>query len=58
VFDIGWDPAGGVACQEGHTLQVRSLDIHTKNRHVARDDVGRYTHGNLQAMLLKPVYDA
>jgi hypothetical protein len=29
-----------------------------KNRHVARDDVGRYTQGNLHAMLLKPVYNA
>jgi len=55
AFDIGCDPAGGVACQEGHHLQVGSLDTRTKSRHAARDDVGRYTQGNLQAMLLKPV---
>ena len=58
AFEIRCDPAGGVACQEGHNLQVRSLDTHTKNRHVARDHVGRYTQGNLQAMLLKPVCNA
>jgi len=58
VFYIGCDPAGGVACQKGHNIQVRSLDSHTKNRHAARDDVGRSTKGNLQAMLLKPVSNA
>jgi len=58
AFDTGCDPAGGVACQEGHNLQVRSLETRTKNRHVTRDDVGRYTQGNLQAMLLKPVCNA
>jgi len=52
---IGCDPTGGVACQQGHNLQVRSLDNRTKNRHAARDQVGCYTQGNLQAMLLKPV---
>jgi len=55
---IGCDPAGGVACQKGHNLQVRSLDTRTKIRHAARDDVGRYTQGNLQAMLLQPVCNA
>jgi len=55
AFDIGCDPTGGVACQEGHNPQVRSLDSRTKNRHATRDDVGRYTQGNLQVMLLKPV---
>jgi len=58
VFDIGCDPAGGVACQEGHNLQGCSLDTCTKNKHVAQDDVGCYTQGNLQAMLLKPVCNA
>jgi len=55
---IHCDPAGGVACQKGHNLQVRSKDTRTKNRHAARDDVGRYTQGTLQAMLLKPVCKA
>ena len=54
-FDIGCDPPGGVACQEGHNLQVHSLDTPTRDRHVTRDNVGRYTQGTLQAMLLKPV---
>ena len=57
VFDKGCDPAGGVTCQEGHDLQVRSLDTHTKHRHATRDDVGCYTQGNLHTMLLKPVCD-
>ena len=48
-------PAGGVVCQDPHDLQVCSLDTHTKNRHATRDDVGCYSLGNLQAMLLKPV---
>jgi hypothetical protein len=48
------DPTGGVACQRGHNLQVRSLDTRTKTRHAARDNVGHYTQGNMQAMLLKP----
>jgi len=58
VFDIGCDPAGGGACQEGHNLQVRSSDTRTNNRHVARDDLGRSTQGNLRAMLLKQVSNA
>ena len=44
-------PARGVACQERHNLQVCSVDTCTKNRHAARDDVGRYTPNNLPAML-------
>jgi len=55
AFYIGCDSAGGVACQEGHNLQVRSLDTETKNRHATGDDVSHYTLGNLQAMLLKLV---
>jgi len=35
-----------VACQEGHNLQVRSLDTGTRNRHAAHDYVGRYTQGS------------
>ena len=54
-FDIGCDPAGGVACQEGHNLQVCSLDTRTKNKHITRDDVGRYTQGNLQAVRGSPL---
>jgi len=49
------DPAGGVAWQEGHNVQVRSLDTRTQNRHAARDDVGHYTQSNLEAKLLKPI---
>jgi len=45
-------------CQEGYNLQVRSLDTRTQNRHAAWDDVGRYTQGNLQAMLLELVFKA
>jgi len=55
---IGCDPPRGVGCQEGHNLQVHSLDTRTKNRHAAWDDVGRYTLGNLQVMQLKPVWNA
>jgi len=58
AFYIGCDPAGGLPCQKGHNLQVRSLDTRTRNRHAARDDVGLYTQGNLQATLLKPVCNA
>jgi len=53
VFFIGCDPARGIACQERHNFQVRSLDTCTKNRHASQDDVGRYTLANLQAMLAK-----
>jgi len=49
---ISYDPAGDVACQEGHNLQVCSLDTPTNNRHVARDYVGHNTQGNLQALPL------
>jgi len=55
AFYIGCDPAGGVACQEGHNLQVHSVDSRTTIRHAARDDVGCHAQGNLQVMLLKPV---
>ena len=55
---MGCDPAGGVPCQDAQNLQVRSLDTRTKNRHAARDEIGRYTLGNLQSMLLKPVCNA
>jgi len=55
AFHLGCDPAGGVACQEEHNLQVHSLDTPTKDRQAARDDVGRYTQGNLQAILLQLV---
>ena len=48
-------PPGGVACQEGHNLQVHYLDTCTKKRHATRDDVGCYTLGNPEAMLLQPV---
>jgi len=58
AFYISCAPAGGVACQKGHNPQVRSLNIHTKNRHAAQDDVGRYTQSNQQAMVLKPVCNA
>ena len=47
----------GLCFQEGHNLQVRSLDTCCKNRHAARDEVGRYTLGKVQAMLLKPMSD-
>ena len=49
------DLATGIACQWGHSFQVCSLDNGTKNRHAAQDDIGHYTLGTLQAMLLKPV---
>jgi len=55
--DIGCDPAGVVACREGHNLQVRAFDTCTKNRHATWADVGRYTQGNLQTMLPKPVFN-
>ena len=55
---MGCDPTRAVACQDAHDLQVCSLDTHTEHRHAARDDVGRYPLGNLQAMLLKPVCNA
>jgi len=55
AFSIGCDPARGVACQDAHNLQVCALHTRTRNRHAARADAGRYTQGNLQAMLLKPV---
>jgi len=58
VFYIDRDPTRGVAFQEGHNLQVCSLDTRAKNRHAAWDDVGRYTPGNMQAMLLNPVRNA
>ena len=58
TFFIGGHPATGVAHQEGLNLQVRSLDIRTENRHATPDDGGRYTLGNLQAMLLKPFCNA
>jgi len=58
AFYMGCDPAGGVPCQDAQNLQVRSLDTRTKNRHAARDEIGRYTLGNLQSMLLKPVCNA
>jgi len=58
AYCIGCDPAGGVTCQKGHNLEVRSIDTRTKNRHAAQDDVARYTQGNLQAMLLEPVCNA
>jgi len=58
VFYIGCDLTVGVAYQEGHNHQVHSLDTCTKHRHAARDDVGRYTPGNLQAMLLNLVCNA
>jgi len=52
VVYICFDSAGAVVCQEGQNLQVYSLDAGTKNRHAARDDIGCYTQGRLQAMLL------
>jgi len=55
---ISCHPAVGVACQDAHNIQVRSVDTCTKNKHAARDDVGRYTLFNLQAMLLIPVCNA
>jgi len=57
-FYIGHDPARGVTCQQGHNLQVRSVDPRAKCRHTARDDVGHYTLGNLPAMLPKLVINA
>ena len=58
AFYIGCDPARGIACRKGHNPQVHSLDTRTINRHAARDDVGHYIQGNLQALLLKPVCNA
>jgi len=58
VFDISCDLVEGIACQEGHNLQVRALHTPTKHRHAPRDDVGCYTQVNRQAMLLKPVCNA
>jgi len=55
TFYICPDPARGIACQEGHNLQVCSFNTYTKSRHAAWDDVGRNTLGNLQVMLLIPV---
>jgi len=40
AFSTGFDPTGGVACHEGHNLQVGSLDTCSKYRHAARDDLG------------------
>jgi len=58
AFDIGCDPAGGVAGQQGHNPQVRGLDLGSKDRHAAQDEAGRNEPGNLHAMLLKPVCNA
>jgi len=58
VFYIGCDPAGDVPCQDAHNLRVHWLHTRTKNRHAARDGVGRYTLDHLQAMLVKPVWNA
>jgi len=55
AFYNGWDPARGVPCQEGHDPPVCSMDIRTEKRHAIRDDVDRYTVGNLQATLVKLV---
>jgi len=55
VFYIGCHLAWGVCCLEANNIQVRSLDTYTKDRHAARDNVGRYTLDTLQAMLRKPV---
>jgi len=55
AFDIGCDPAVGVASQEWHNLQDHSSDSDTKNKHATRVEVGHYTRGNPQAMLLKLV---
>jgi len=57
-FHIGCAPAVGVACQERHNLRLDCLDTRTKHRHATRDDIGCYTLGNLQAMLLNPVCNA
>jgi len=55
VFHIDCNSATGGPCQQGHNLPVRSLDIRTKTRYAAQDHVGRYSLGNLYAMLLKVV---
>ena len=55
AFNVGRNPTRGVPCQDAHNLQVRSLDTRTKNRHVAQNDVGRYTHSNLHAIQRNPV---
>jgi len=58
AFSIDCDPTGDVASQEGHNVQVLSLDTRTKNIHPTRDDVGRNDLRNLQATLLKLVCNA
>jgi len=58
AFYIGCGPTRGVATQERHNLKFRSSDTHTKNRHVARNVVHRYTQGNVQDMVLMAVCNA
>jgi len=58
AFYNGCDPNGGVACQEGHNLPVPSCETQTKDRDAAQDDVCHYTLRNLEAMLLKRVWNA
>jgi len=58
AFNIGCDPAGGVACQDAHNIQFCSLNTRTKNTHGARDEDGRYTMRILLSLLLKPISNA
>jgi len=58
AFYTGRDSAGGVACQEGHIVQVGTLDTRTGYRHACRADICRYTMCNLQAILIKLVCNA
>jgi hypothetical protein len=57
AFYLSSEPTGAIHCQDTHNLKVRSLDTLNRYRHAARDDLGRYTLGNLQSMLLDPVYN-
>jgi hypothetical protein len=58
VLYIGYDPAGGVFCQEVCNLPAHSLDTPTKQKLAARNDAGGYTLGNMELMLLKLVNNA
>ena len=55
AFHVGCDPARGVACQEGHTVRILSVDTYTTIRNAARDNLDYYTLGTLHLMLEKPV---
>jgi len=53
VFYLGCDPAGAVALQEGQNHKVHCFNTCNWYRHTAWDDIGCYTQGILESMLLK-----